>query len=108
MYCLQIKGAHFVKRQITMHPVVCFYLKDGKVKRHSMVFLSDDLGHDHHAVDHFTKATLDALGASAPGVERIQIWSDGCASQYKGKGTFADLSLYTGKLFYSFSLNVCT
>lgn len=105
MYSLQVKGAHFVKSQITMHPVVCFYLKDGALKRHSMVFLSDDCLHDHHAVDHFTKVALDALRVAAPWINKIDIWSDGCSSQYKGKGTFADLSLYSGWFFLLLNVN---
>ncbi|KAK3741460.1 hypothetical protein RRG08_017589 [Elysia crispata] len=96
-YAVEVKSAHFGKAQITMHPTVCFY-KVGEVQmRHSMVFLSDDICHDYHAVHHFTLASIEALAKAAPLVQRVYIFSDGCAGQYKGKGTFADLSLYTGK-----------
>ncbi|GFS13191.1 (S)-beta-bisabolene synthase [Elysia marginata] len=96
-YTVEVKSAHFGKAQITMHPIVCFYMAGDVMKRHSMVFLSDDICHDYHAVHHFTVDSIDALSKAAPSVEKIYIFSDGCAGQYKGKGTFADLSLYTGK-----------
>ena len=81
-----------------MNLTVCFY-KVGEVQmRHSMIFLSDDICHDYHAVHHFTLASIEALAKDAPLVQRVYIFSDGCAGQYKGKGTFADLSLYTGNM----------
>ncbi len=84
------------KKQITMHPLVCFYRQGDSVKRHnSIVFFSDDVKHDHYAVQHVTELAIEKLNEVAPSVERIYIFSDGCASQYKGKGTSADLSLYT-------------
>ena len=73
-----------------MHPTVCFY-KVGEVQmRHSMVFLSmvflsDDICHDYHAMHHFTLASIEALAKAVPLVQRVYIFSDGCAGQYKGK-----------------------
>ena len=97
-FFVQVKSAHFGKAQITMHPTVCFYRVGDEQVRHSMVFLSDDICHDHHAVHHFTLVSIEALTKAAPHVEKVYIFSDGCAGQYKGKGTFADLSLYTGNI----------
>ncbi|GFO37335.1 hypothetical protein PoB_006384000 [Plakobranchus ocellatus] len=75
----------------------CFFYRDGDVqKRHSMVFLTDDICHGYHAVHHFTLLSVQALVKAAPLVEKIYTFSDGCGGQYKGKDTFADLSLYTG------------
>ncbi|XP_041455380.1 uncharacterized protein LOC121408110 [Lytechinus variegatus] len=90
----EIKAAYFTQQQVTMHPVVCYYREDGSVVRESVVFLSDDLGHDHHAVNHFLKCTEDYLSANHT-INREIIFSDGCTSQYKGRGSFADLSLQT-------------
>ncbi|GFO06624.1 (S)-beta-bisabolene synthase [Plakobranchus ocellatus] len=95
-YSQEIKSAHFGKGQITIHPVVCFYLNDAGLMRHSLMFLSDDIQHDYHAVHHYTVKSIEVLKKAAPAVSRVFIFSDGCAGQYKGKGTFADLSLYTG------------
>ncbi|KAI8780180.1 hypothetical protein BgiBS90_019374, partial [Biomphalaria glabrata] len=64
----EIKSEHFGKNQISVHPVVGLYSCD-QVVRHSIVFLSDDICHDHHAVKTFTM---------------------------KGKGTFCDFSNMLG------------
>ena len=85
-----------------MHPCVAFYKKDGVLVRHSLVFVSDDTTHDHHAVHHYTVGSVDALLKVRKEVETIYLFSDGCSSQYKGRGTFADLSLYKG-MFHPFT-----
>ena len=79
-----------------MHPCVAFYRENGAIVRHSLVFLSDDIAHDHHAVHHYTCLSIRALCAKVPSLTTIYLFSDGCGGQYKGKGTFADLSLYKG------------
>lgn len=59
------------------------------------MYLSDDITHDYHLVNHFTLAAL-AYAKEHANLKRAYIFSDGCAAQYKGKGTFADLSLLSG------------
>lgn len=92
----EIKSAHFDKKQITLHPVIAFYKQGSQTVRHAVDFISDDIGHDHHAVHHFTSSVLsffekkDVIKAPA----EVFMFSDGCAAQYKGKGNFADLSKY--------------
>ena len=50
-YSAEIKSAHFGKNQITVHPVVIYYRQQSTVIRELHMFLSDDIKHDHHAVD---------------------------------------------------------
>ncbi|RUS90545.1 hypothetical protein EGW08_001722 [Elysia chlorotica] len=95
-YSQEVKSAHFGKGQITLHPTVCFYITENGMMRHSMMFVTDDIQHDFHAVHHFTLESMEALKKAAPSVRKVYLFSDGCAGQYKGKGSFADLSLYTG------------
>lgn len=90
-----------VRQQITFHPVIAYYWQPnntaGQLVRHTLDFLSDDIQHDYHAVHAFTERTIShlrELGGVRPGTE-LYIFSDGCAAQYKGKGTFADLTNYT-------------
>ena len=92
----EVKSAHFGKSQITLHPVLV-YTKNaqGQLVRHTLMYLSDDICHDYHAVHHFTSLAIDFVKELVP-LRRVILFSDGCASQYKGKGTFADLSLTTG------------
>ena len=49
----EIKAAYFSQRQIIMHPIVCYYKQDNGLLREALVFLSDDVGHDYHAVNHY-------------------------------------------------------
>ncbi|GFN85355.1 Cc8l18.2-like protein [Plakobranchus ocellatus] len=63
---------------------------------HSLMFLSDDIQHDYHAVHHYKVKSIEVLKKVTPAISRVFIFSDGCAGQYKGKGKFVDLSLYIG------------
>ena len=87
----EVKSAHFGKSQIILHSVVV-YIKNaqGQLVRHTLMYLSDDICHDYHAVQHFTSLAIDFAKELVP-LRRVILFSDGCASQYKGKGTFADL-----------------
>ena len=89
----EIKAAHYTKCQMTIHPVVSFYKNSsGERVRESLIYLSDDNTHDHSAVDHFTRLAVKYLKQVSPSLEYFVIYSDGCASQYKGRNTFADLT----------------
>ena len=95
----EIKSAHFNKQQITLHPVIAFYRsQSGQLVRHALDFITDDVVHDHNAVHHFTSCLLhflqEKLILPAEGPLKVYIFSDGCAAQYKGRGTFADLTHY--------------
>ncbi|XP_038055143.1 uncharacterized protein LOC119727354 [Patiria miniata] len=89
----EIKAAYYGQMQITMHPVVMYYRQNGTLVRDSMIFLSDDIRHDYHAVEHYLNMASQHLASNMQQVDKEVLWSDGCQSQYKGKGTFADLSL---------------
>ena len=59
----------------------------------SVICVSDDNHHDHHAVLTFVKRTMEHLQQ----VRHLQVshvvqWSDGCGAQYKSKGPFADVA----------------
>ena len=73
------------------------YWKDQRAQlvRHVLMYLSDEIKHDYHAVQHFTAHSIEYV-KQLTCLKRLIIFSDGCASQYKGKGTFADLSLMQG------------
>ena len=57
-----IKSAHWIKSQITVHPIMCYYFnKVGSLVREALVMLSDDLAHDHHAVHKFKEMAIHHL-----------------------------------------------
>ncbi|WAR10111.1 VRTN-like protein, partial [Mya arenaria] len=62
------------------------------IVRDAMIFVSDDLKHDYFAVQHYFQKAESYLREHIP-VKKLFVFSDGCASQYKSKGSMASLSL---------------
>ncbi|WAR23449.1 LOW QUALITY PROTEIN: hypothetical protein MAR_037118 [Mya arenaria] len=90
-YQSEIKGAFYTARQVTMHPVVTYFQSDVGLVRHSSIIISEDNCHDFHAVNHFEHVVNSHLRKFIEPKRRI-IFSDGCSSQYKSKGPFADIA----------------
>jgi hypothetical protein len=81
--------------QVTVHPTVCYYsCQDcNEPVTESLIFISDDRLHDHHAVRAFTNEAIRHLQE----VRHLQLghiiqFTDGCSAQYKSKGPFLDIS----------------
>ena len=86
----EVQSAHWHHQQVTIHPTVVYYkcTKCSKVMTESVVAISDDLTHDYHAMHEVTKQTLSHLQRTRRlALKSVHMWSDGCASQYKSKGT---------------------
>ncbi|XP_052762893.1 uncharacterized protein LOC128205359 [Mya arenaria] len=91
----QAKSDFFSAKQVTVHPVVMFYQSPsvpGLIVRDTMIFVSDDLKQDYFAVQHYFQKAESYLREHIP-VMKVFVFSDGCASQYKGKESMASLSL---------------
>ena len=90
----EVQSAHWSYRQVTLHPCVFFYRcgKPGckKVITHYSIFLSDDLKHDSF----FTRLVFDKVCSFAESKDffLLQIFSDGCSSQYKSRLPFLHLT----------------
>ena len=92
----EIKSAYWSKGQVSMHPSVCFVKlkEDEDPTRTVIVHLSDLKDHNAHLVDYITHDTIKILKQKYPEINftKFYLWSDGCASQYKGKNTFYHLT----------------
>ncbi|XP_070549241.1 uncharacterized protein [Ptychodera flava] len=93
----EIQSAHWTNNQVTVHPIVSFYNCPDCTNTHpvqeAMVFLSDDLTHDCHAVAMFVKIANQHLLKERKITMGKQIqFSDGCSSQYKSRMPFCDIS----------------
>ena len=78
-----------------MHPIVCYYACSHcqQPLTDSLVFISDDRNHDHHAIHAFTLRAVEYLrDARKINLDHIIQWTDSCSSQCKSKGPFADIS----------------
>ena len=91
----EISAAHWHHEQATVHPTVCYYgcQQCGETVTESLVFISDDDKHDYNAVHTFATIghTHLAQNRSLTISKYIQ-FTDGCASQYKSKFSFLDIS----------------
>lgn len=88
----EAQSAYYSHTQVTIHPCVCTYEKDGVKVRDSVVFVSNDLKHDGGAVLAIMNSLIEHLKLVVPAVTKLYIWSDGCASQYKSRQPFANLA----------------
>lgn len=89
----EAQTAYYTRRQVTLHPMVVTMRQGfGDILLDSIVILSDDLQHDHAAVTTFINVLAIHIGVLYPEIKTINIWSDGCCSQYKSKNPFHNLS----------------
>lgn len=93
----EVQSAHWHHEQATVHPIVTYYWCPhngcNKLVTESMVFLSNDRKHDHHAVDFF----VSVVNSHLQGNRKLELikevhFTDGCAAQYKSKWAFYSLS----------------
>ena len=60
--------------------------------KHAIVGISEDNKHDADAVLEFEKQALDIVSKDIHiQIKEIHQWTDGCAAQYKGKKSIADI-----------------
>lgn len=92
----EVQTAFFDQNQVTLHPMMCYYLVKHKGEdvrmKHSINGISDDLKHDTCLVRKFQEQALTVLQKTTQ-IRQIYEWTDGCAAQYKAKAAFADISL---------------
>ena len=101
-YQHEIQSVHWHHSTVTLHPIVCYYrcpdCETGVVCE-TLAFISDDKVHDYHAVQQFVSLAMQHLQHHRHlNVQRVIQWTDGCASQYKSKGPFSDISHSTTDL----------
>lgn len=64
---------------------------NSNLKREAVVGISEDNTHDVHVINHYVKLVNEVIEKNKQFKRRI-VFSDGCSSQYKSKGPFADLA----------------
>lgn len=91
----EVQAAHWYHEQVTVHPIVTYHqcLQCQEVVTESLVFISPDRKHDYHAVHHFTTQAIQHLRhVRGLQLDSVVQFTDGCASQYKSRGPFADIA----------------
>lgn len=97
----EVQSGFFDRNQVTIHPMMIYYKikeEEGENKetlvKHAIVGISEDNKHDADAVLEFEKQALDIVSKDIHiQIKEIHQWTDGCAAQYKGKKSFAEISL---------------
>lgn len=97
----EVQSGFFDRNQVTIHPMMIYYKikeEEGENKetlvKHAIVGISEDNKHDADAVLEFEKQALDIVSKDIRiQIKEIHQWTDGCAAQYKGKKSFAEISL---------------
>ena len=96
------QGCHWNNTQCTIHPVVASYnctVEDcSEVITDSIIFISEDLTHDHHAVHHFVSSSVLLLKEEGVDFNRLVQFSDGAPTQYKNRIAFVDCSYAMGDM----------
>ena len=89
------QGYHWTNVQCTINSIVATYncLEcPSSTITDSIIFISDDLTHDQHAVHLFVGRAIEMLVKDGVRVTKLIQFTDGCACQYKSKTNFADVS----------------
>lgn len=87
LYQDEISSAHWNHLQATVFTSYT-WLKGAK---RPMAIISDELSHDKTAVWVFMKAILTKLKNEFPQLEKVFVFSDGCAAQFKNRYTLQNL-----------------
>lgn len=83
----EVQSAYFNSSSVTLHPTVVYYRKDGALNHKSIMFVSDDNGHNVGAVYTFMKKLLPEVRSSMD-IEHVHYWTDSPSSQYRNKTAF--------------------
>ena len=92
------QGCHWTNTQVTLHPIVASYACSQCEEGHSLtvtdtiMFLSPDLRHDSHAVQHFIRKAIQLLQSEGIQFSNVTVFSDGAPTQYKNRVNFVDCS----------------
>ena len=95
----EVQHGFFHRQSATLHPVVMYYRCKNHIDCKHLVHdefmcISRDLSHDAHAVHTYTKLAIQHLRDQGTPVEKLYIFSDNCANQYKSRLPFELLQYY--------------
>ena len=88
-----------------MHPIAWVFKQEGKVKRNSVIFISDDLRHNAAVGSSFVQALITHISAVLTTANHITMYSDGASSQYKYRRPIQNFARRFENPAWSFSWN---
>lgn len=84
----EIQSAHWNNESVTIF-TACAWLSNGC--KESMAIVSDELSHDKYSVWIFLKKIVQELKKKYPSLNKMKIYSDGCAAQFKNRYSLSNL-----------------
>ena len=93
-YQEEIQSAYWSQTQVTIHPVVAYYKKAGKLVHQSYVFISDESNHDAKFVFALLRKLVPTISELIPGLKFIHYRTDSPTSQYRNKTIFKIVSCH--------------
>lgn len=90
----EIQSAYWSQTQVTIHPVVAYFKKEGKVVHQSFVYISDEPRHDARFVFALLRSLVPQLLQLIPKLEFVHYWTDSPTSQYRNKTIFKIISCH--------------
>ena len=92
----EVQSGMWSRKSTTLHPIVVYYPCQEKacddLVKEELMMLSEDLKHDGFAVNSFIEKAIEHLKERDIPVQRLIIFSDNCAVQYKSCRVFESLS----------------
>ena len=86
-----VQGYHRNNSQVTLHPIIVYYIESGILCLKSYCLISDCLNHDTNALHKFTSVVLNDIRAKHPNATKCIYFSDGASWQYKIWKNFINL-----------------
>ena len=80
-----VQKVHWSDIQVTIHPFIAYYKKDGQLQFFSYVVVSDTTSHLYETVNTFQRELVAFLQERLGVVIKIYYFSDGAAQQYKNR-----------------------
>ena len=95
----EVQSCHWHQQSCTLHPVVIYYIKDGKIREEPICIISDDLIHDTSFVHQVIDMTISYIKEQLKlEMKKIHYFSDGWLGSTKTSKIFKCL-LTTKRLF---------
>lgn len=83
----EIQSAHWSHQQVTIFTCVAWFSD----ATHSFAIISNELSHNKYSVYTFVKEIITQLKIKKNSLQKVTIFSDGCAAQFKNRYTLSNL-----------------
>ncbi len=85
----EIQSAYWNQTSVTLHPVVVYFKQGSDDLQHkSLVFISDEMGHNSASVLTIIDQLIPEIKLIQPDTTEVHYWTDSPTSQYRNKAIF--------------------